>query len=940
MQNYAGFIMKKVNFIFVLAVATILFGLVKAEATDSDFYQGFDAFIEEASERQGKKDPSFYFPSERFTLFQQLSNIRFFADQGRWKPEIPVQFQSIHVQNVRNDKFPQTFIGALIQILFPSPDGFNLIPNQAVTDPISELSLDKISLVLKAVKQYEDTDSNKKDQNLLKRDLLKLIGCKFETTHGQMVGFQIHDFKIKLYQNALEEIKFYEEDFEKKGIKAEEEGFVSHCIDAFMPDIFDKGFFENSEEVEKYARLAIGIRRFKELSNFKPPSYLGNNPKRTDLQEIEFVQFKEEYEEIVLFEEQRKSFYRYQFVDALVGALGKKNPKKYPEFLVQRALLTFFWKKVTNSKDVAAFFSTLFECDPEKTINILNNKRPTFEDYTKFRQNMGSETTLEELLKNPEFLIFLSRGYDIFENPLPPMIQYRTAGYKGKFYPDCVETSLRIIALLAARKKTKAGYIIDPLVFPEQSFLRDYFSQFLPPESHFTQEAHDCWSDGVSQKAGILYLKPPGNQEKIYEIRPGLLNAVKVLGHLFPNMKEVENIAFEEGREGLIKAFNLLLPNLSSPDMTITCDGLEWVDLSPKKKDFFDEIRLVRNGQKILVWKMTEGHSVISPLENFDQDWRKQMPFDLEKNQGSIEKLTPFILPKNMVSILEGLSPDKQASMIYAIDMNSLETKTALMSFIFKNKIIDLFSLGLNLLKYVTSLADAHASQRVRATLNDCIIPLFQGDEPQIDHETIKTILTECPYLFGNGDGFSDYCFKMKKYDWIELAAPQTHSLSLGCSHFSFNIGNEGIEGQFLNYLPLFKRIASLNIGGLPKLMSTPHDELFLKTVQSLKRLNSISISFNLDIKDCFRLIDYVPKKIWHLSLNLGDTLDKSAKGEEEMVSVMSHFSQKLPNAELHISVQPFLSESQKDSLTLAALPFLIKPSFPYEGNITLNSTG
>ena len=100
---------------------------------DGKFYRGADAVVAKSSL------PEFYQPSQRFPLIQAIQNYRFLGNQGHWDPEIPV-----HVQSISADENPQTYVDSFIQLLFPSPDGVNLTPNQAESDPLSRLSIDNI----------------------------------------------------------------------------------------------------------------------------------------------------------------------------------------------------------------------------------------------------------------------------------------------------------------------------------------------------------------------------------------------------------------------------------------------------------------------------------------------------------------------------------------------------------------------------------------------------------------------------------------------------------------------------------------------------------------------------------------------------------------------------------------------------------------------------
>lgn len=59
-------------------------------------------------------------------MFQQVTNLRFSTDQGKWKPEIPVHPQGICLEGVDKDAFPQTYLSALVLSDFLHQMGFIL----------------------------------------------------------------------------------------------------------------------------------------------------------------------------------------------------------------------------------------------------------------------------------------------------------------------------------------------------------------------------------------------------------------------------------------------------------------------------------------------------------------------------------------------------------------------------------------------------------------------------------------------------------------------------------------------------------------------------------------------------------------------------------------------------------------------------------------------
>ena len=78
--------------------------------------------------------------------------------------------------------FLKTFLGSLVRTVFPSPDGAYLVQNQAATDPIGDLPIDKVAFVLKAVRRHQSLPDNERNTNDLKKVLLDIIGCKANFT--------------------------------------------------------------------------------------------------------------------------------------------------------------------------------------------------------------------------------------------------------------------------------------------------------------------------------------------------------------------------------------------------------------------------------------------------------------------------------------------------------------------------------------------------------------------------------------------------------------------------------------------------------------------------------------------------------------------------------------------------------------------------------------
>ena len=341
--------------------------------------------------------------------------------------------------------------------------------------------------------------------------------------------------------------------------------------------------------------------------------------------------------------------------------------------------------------------------------------------------------------------------------------------FAGNRFPNCVETALMVIALLKARVCTNAGYAFDSTQFmdgPLKTFTATYATE---PENLFSEETHNACALMMSGLQGIKYLRTNTKTQQSYEVKPGFLNCLRVLGNLSPEFHELTKVSSSNGFEGLKSCLSLLSKILSHDGYNIEMKP-QYHIMYLSKEDFFEDENIIIsiNGTEKLIWNMHELHTCIKAIYDPTIDWRKKVEAKVIAEGSYLEMLPHFLLPAHTMELLFSLKdPQQQKNFVYSLDLRNLEIKMSLFEAIYKNNVNTLEPLALSLAQDIERLHDGPASDHIVKVLTSGFL---RSDQ-------ITQVLQIAPFacvLSSNIEGNSlfKYYLARKESGYISLLLP------------------------------------------------------------------------------------------------------------------------------------------------------------------------
>ena len=728
-----------INFLFILS---FLFLTNAFAGGDGTFYKGADAIVAQSSL------PPFYQPSQRFPLIQSLQNARFFGNQGIWNPEIPV-----HVQALNPDSAPQSYTDSLLQLLFPSPDGVNLTANQASSDPLQQVEVEKIAQLIKVNSQPQLVESD-------------ILNCLFpeakidEEIRTSYLDFLRYEFLRQVFQQINEAGDMLFSTFE---IDLEDPQKYSKIFDKVLPEYKTKGLIAEGE-IEKFA-LA---NRMSQLMSLKKPS-------KKQLQDLE--ELKTRSPQFFSFETRRSDFLSFRFVDTFLKA--KQEPSYLFENPIEKALLGYMWLKFKTPGERGEFYRRM---GVDGLTDIFRAEGYTFTDYQQLKTQ-----PLDTL--DAEQLALLKYGYDLFENPFPTTVPYGKAtlkiANKDVTCPDCVEASLLSLLLYKARQLKEGYYQIVAEVFPECSLLRGFFERYTSAEQFFSQKAHSAFAQILAQLENVKYLKPSGNAEKTYEVNPGFINSLHVFGSLIPELESFLGLGEGSSFQEISEALNTLCAYLFSNDASWTWSGIDEEDNLFENGDIYGTITFSRDQEAVLRWEHDDQHTSLECLaENAKRFSREESEFI-----GRHLQLQSFLDLRDLAEAAKSgapleIHPQVFSTIVASTDYRSARAKIHGMATIFESNLEALKPLGFSL---VRSLADADEDDTNQWLARQFVSmvrghSLSEPDARKILEQNLSLLST--PISIDEGEHPCDFVFnalhEIGHVDWLIEVAPKCHGLSTG----------------------------------------------------------------------------------------------------------------------------------------------------------------
>lgn len=369
---------------FILSLSFFVALSTPLKATNLYFFDGLDAFVQKKLSARGYTSALYYSPSLRFSDVQRIKNGRFVVNYGKWKPEFPVHFQAISF-NEDGNFFPQDAISAIFQILFPSPGGIELQPNQTITDPITLASLKTLGTMLRQIEEGCMISEAAKREETLRDSLYHLFpievsddkasqfnipALSLEECMKNYDAYLTYDFKknIALYiKRLLSGVS--EQDLEKEDFTQDDPDKYTKALKSIDLDLFERGLLKDGE-LETYLHYWDTYNQLK--------TYKGR--KLVPEQQSALNKFKEAYKDYLLLEENKTRFKKVILVETLIQALSQQKDDQenysYPAFIVQRALMAYFWMKAKNETDVVDWFSGLLEISTDELMPHIKSRFP------------------------------------------------------------------------------------------------------------------------------------------------------------------------------------------------------------------------------------------------------------------------------------------------------------------------------------------------------------------------------------------------------------------------------------------------------------------------------------------------------------------------------------------------------------------------------------
>lgn len=747
-----------INFFFVLSflLSTNVFATV-----DSKFYKGADSVVAQSSL------PLFYQPSQRFSLIQSLRNARFLGNHGIWRPEIPV-----HIQALQPNTAPQSYTDSLLQLLFPSPDGVNLTANQASSDPLQQVGVEKIAQLIRMSLHSQLTETD-------------ILNCLFpdakidEEIRTSYLDFLRYEFLRQTFQQLNEEGIGFLSIFD---IDPEDPQKYSKLFDKVLPEYKRQGLIRENE-IEGHALAS----RMSQLISLKKPS---------KKQSRELEDLKAQFPQIFSFETRRADFLTFRLVDTFLKA--KQEPSYFQENPIEKTLLGYMWLKFKTPEERGKFYKFMGTDD---LTDIFKAEGYDFTDYQKIKQQ-----PLDTL--DAEQLALLKHGYDCFENPFPTTIPYGkatvTIAKKALTCSDCVEASLLSLLLYKARQLKEGYYQIVADVFPENSPLRDFFERYTTSEQLFSQGAHDYFAQILTQLENVEYLKPSGNAPKTYEVKPGLINSLHVFGALIPELASFLHLSEENGFPEISEAMNTLCSYLFPDDASWTWSGIDEVDNLLENGDIYETIIFNRNQKAILRWEHDPQHTSLECLALS----AKRFSREESEFMGKKPLLNGFLDLMDLEATESGtpldFEPQVLSTILTSTDYRSAEAKIHGMNYIFRLNLEAPKPLGFSLVRSLTDADEDSTNAQIAAQFS------YMIRNKLLSEPDAQKILKENHSLLGISwldeknlcDFVSNALLETNHEDWIIEVSPK-------CLRFSSN-GNQ--TESLRTFLPHFSSLLILEL--------------------------------------------------------------------------------------------------------------------------------
>ena len=594
--------------------------------------------------------PQELLPMNHHTAAQRVKNVRFIFGVGQSLSFYP------YPKAVNFDKllFPQSYVAAFVEMLFPNPHMFaaNQSPDAIAKIPFRNLGLLARHLVTAEYVAAIDTFANAIN-----------LGTNSSSTPQNFDETALLEFqRISFYQEIRRQIQ--------------------EQFDAMV-----------DEEDDNYGDFFKNVAADKKIAHIIKSQYPELLPHGADLIEDGF--FDDRSKPAITEKDKDKELRNKSFIITLQKAIAKVQPgtTTYTESMLVEAINTFAWQKFKTTDDILDYYKGITNSEELD----LDFETFSFEQIRHASRLLEAEPEHSSDL-DPHFRAVVIKHTVTEAAPLFSGVKYRSASYSYKSssssrnrtmnFADCVESQLRAFLMGISRTTTELGTIFEGKVFPDGSPITIFFEKFPLPEHITMQEAHDSFATLIANKGsetGIIYLSPKHHgATHVAEVSPGILNLLKALSYLSGTQlsssasSNSSGTSREATRTYIDSYLQALSTNLSRTDFTLEfeCDSfLADITYDRKLNDFTGKIAVKVNSVPVCLLVCDSGHGELKPLVKQKPTWIDCIPTVGAEFEALPDDLKHYVYQRMPSETLSTLVPELQRKIILGSTLDDLDAQ-------------------------------------------------------------------------------------------------------------------------------------------------------------------------------------------------------------------------------------------------------------------------
>lgn len=464
---------------------------------------------------------------------------------------------------------PQSYIALVLQRLFPSPDGMNMVPNQgSVQDPIKRFTPKTIGAILNFVSDfYETLPENLEEYSSNLSQAIRGSFDKAEIKSLKKINDKFQDFALSLVQALAEQRQ--------------------------PSDIWEPHIVEN-------ALFAFALMKAAEEDAERGVVASGSADEGSVDAESPFV---------------RKMKVFYDAMPKVVGAdRAYGDPFTYEEY---EAVLDKV-KSLDDEEESREGEESSSSAPSADTVSLSQ----AAED-SPFSSNYFVELTPRE-----KFVLLF--GLKSFAQIFPTQHFYSTVRFEGITFINCGEASLLNLLntfLWDFKEKRLRHEILEEMVDFINPALLAFYQEFKDPADQFTLKSQQAWTRVVSGLGGVDPLIKYKKGEGTVEFTGGMNSILGVVRALFPDeaFKAITDCESCDSSDKNVATLDHLAELFSPPGES--SDSREmWSWKSANVKEGEDEHQLSPNGAEVEFHKKGANLPVVDdfPMEGTLMTWTLQ----------------------------------------------------------------------------------------------------------------------------------------------------------------------------------------------------------------------------------------------------------------------------------------------------------------------------